>query len=154
MRWFKKKKVKLEAPKIDIKDLLEATGEPHKLLPRTGYTAFGPVDVKIRFEYEDGTEESIAEIQQISWEAIMGDGGKGSICCLIFDDDAISTRLSKVKNIRLKAANEYGDQLIARLLDVKFTKNRFATSIDDIVMESWWEFTIGDLEPWRKPSVT
>lgn len=125
---------------IDFNEVLEATGGPHKPAKPIHFEFFSGVDIKVEFEFFDGTKRFIPEIQGVTWSANNEIGGDGSasfdILHIPFGHDAVWSLKDKVKNIKLKAANEYGGIMELSLNEVTFVSTNSGVSIDDIVIEA------------------
>lgn len=146
--WNWLKKILSEKPEIDIQKVLAPTDEP---------------DIKVYFEYDDGTEERIPQISAISivrnpdYLAIVSDrcGAMGTIVIILFGDDIIARRIvnldNPIKNIKLKASNKYGLIRECQIKDVKFGESRWAASIDDTTPQVEWDFTAVSATPWLTP---
>jgi hypothetical protein len=154
-------------PSVSIDEILKETekglDDKQKAIQKRGqfyksYNSFSGMDIKVYFEYDDGTVECIPEIQAISWDIkfLLGPSVshpiEGSIVAILFDEDSIALRKNKIQNIVLRAANEYGQCAVARLESVRFKRLQYGISIDDIVSECNWTYTAERFEHWAPPT--
>ena len=138
--------VKFEGLTLD--DILKNTAPP---LRPGQYRSFSGVDTKVFYELENGETVCLPETQVISIQWDRTDKSvTGTMCHLNFNSDVLDTLESPVRNIELKAADEYGPIATMKLYGVQLRQSRFAISIDDIVSETWTDFTADNIRPWKK----
>lgn len=95
------------------------------------FSTFSGVDIKLFFEYKDGSVSVLPEIQTFSIEE-KNSSVKGEFISIVFDRSNLEN-LKKTENVAIVACNEYGALSAAAVKGVDVERYRSGVSIDDIV---------------------
>lgn len=134
-------------PKVDI----EATPT---YVPKNQRPTFSGIDTQIIFEFADGTEMQMRNVQSITINNNLQDNN-GTFCIesLLFEEDLISKISKDVYSIIIDARDEYGRRAVSKLEDIQFNNCRWGVSFDDIVVQITHTGTAHRIQSWTELKV-
>jgi hypothetical protein len=119
------------------------------VLDNNGILNFSNADIKLLFEFKDGSVEYIPELQSFS----VNMEKEGLFYCdlvfIIFDQSSLS-KFHNIENIILYAANESGMIASSCLKNISFICYTTSSNIDDIIAEEKVRVEFDDFIPWTK----